>query len=169
MPPKKITIKKKGSQQKEEKLVRLGKSDFQRPKYTQTDKLTREDIEYLLEEYEEADIKNIRIGTHVRYFVTKNGKTQFRMGGNLINKNNYPEYVVLSNGKVSWSVNLEGTVFYKKLSIREINKKYENKLNEMKTEYDNKIVEKDVKIEELMNYIRVLKSEIEKLRKGSKN
>ena len=69
-------------------------------------------------------------------------------------KSNYEKYVILSNipetvfsqGKKTWSVNTQTSIFYKKQSIDEIKEEYE------------------LEIEELKDQIKFLKKEIKKLK-----
>ena len=64
-------------------------------KKTLTDKLSAEEIKEKLEDYIEVeDISKVPLNTHIRYFTEKinekGKKTKaFRMGGFLVNKNNY--------------------------------------------------------------------------------
>lgn len=126
---------------------KLSGSTYIRPAKTQTDKLTKNDIIAKLEDYKKSDITKIPLGTHVRYFtIDKDGNKLFRMGGQLVKNDGMPNFVILSNGKNSWSVQVEGTVFYKKLSV-----------SEMKQEFELKLLEKDKKIKELLTLIKQLK------------
>jgi len=107
------------------------------------DSLSPADIKKKLQEYQQVEkIDDINIGTHLRYFTfnPSTGKKQFRLGGFLskIDK----DYVVMNNGKLSWSVQKEKTVFFKKMSftdlkeelIEKISKKYEKKIIELSEE-----------------------------------
>lgn len=140
------------------KTLRLSKSvGYQRPKYTIQDKLTEEEIEEKLEDYKEVeDIKSVPTGSHLRYFVTTvdksgNSSRKFRLGGVLKDKENADKYVVLSNGSISWSVQVNNATFYKKMNIEEI-----------KEEYELIIREKLDEIKSLKKQIKVLKSELSK-------
>ncbi len=111
-------------------MSRLGDDSYKRPKKTLTDKLTSEDIKNKLEDYIEVeDISKVPLNTHIRYFTEIEDKVKkkkikvFRLGGFLINKNNYDQYVVLSNTpetcfinnkKKTWSVNTKTSIFYRK-------------------------------------------------------
>lgn len=131
---------------------RLKKDTYNQPEYTYTEKLTKEEIAAKLEDYKKVDdIVDVHIGTHLRYFITKDGKKLFRMGGQLVKNDGLPEYVVLSNGANSWSVQVEGTTFFKKLSQKEI-----------KEGYEAIIEEKDEKIKELYHLVKQLKKQIPK-------
>jgi len=96
----------------------------------------------LLEDYKETSIMNIPLGTHVRYFSTVDNKKLFRRGGFLKLNNGLPKYVILSNGKNDWSVQVKNTVFYKKMSIKEIKEEYEDYIEELLANIEklNKIV-----------------------------
>ena len=141
-------------------MSKLGDDNYKRPKKTYTDKLTDDDIKAKLEDYIEVeDISKVPLNTHVRYFTERiNDKKKkekvFRLGGFLVNKSNYEKYVILSNipetvfsqGKKTWSVNTQTSIFYKKQSIDEIKEEYE------------------LEIEELKDQIKFLKKEIKKLK-----
>ena len=145
---------------------RLGNDDYERPKKTKTDKLTAEEIKELLENYIEVeDISTVPLNTHLRYFSEKkNEKTNkkenvFRMGGFLINKNNYDKYVILStspntgvinNNAKSWSVNTQITKFYRKLSYDEMKVQYEDEISDLMEQLtllkkENKKLKSDIK------------------------
>ena len=108
--------------------------NYQRPKYTYQEQLTADEIEKLLQGYEQVEsIIDIPINTHIRYFTTdNNGDHKFRMGGFLHDKSNADKYIILSNGTKSWSVQIKDTVFFKKLShteeINSLHKLYKKKL-----------------------------------------
>lgn len=92
-----------------EKTIRLNKSLYKRPKQTITDTLqTPEAYKEKLKGYTEVkDIDFVTVNTHVRYFIydIEENKWKFRTGGLL--KRKHPKYVVLSNGKYTWSVQRE--------------------------------------------------------------
>lgn len=113
------------------KTIRLGKSLYNRPDNgTITDTLQDPD-EYKkkLKGYVEvSNIDYVSIRTHVRYFIYDNDteKWKFRTGGLLTKK--HDKYVILSNGKYSWSVqrhvnmgdDLFETKFFKILTKQEL-------------------------------------------------
>ena len=75
---------------------------------TKTDLLqNREGIKNKLKNYIETEISKIPLNSHVRYISwdPNRGCQRFRLGGFLKIKNN--KYIILSNGKLSWSVSLE--------------------------------------------------------------
>ena len=150
-------------------MSRLGDDSYKRPKKTLTDKLTSEDIKNKLEDYIEVeDISKVPLNTHIRYFTevedkVKNKKIKvFRLGGFLVNKNNYDKYVVLSNtpetgvinnNKKTWSVNTKTSIFYRKQNVDEIKEQYKDELDEVYDEVDN-----------LKKQIKKLKAENTKLK-----
>ena len=127
----------KPNQPNQPKLQRIGKDKYVKTGDEVQNKLTQEDIELLLEEYEEVnDPTELKVGTHVRYYtMVLNKKTKiyekvFRMGGNIINIDPEYKYVVISNGRLSWSVQIANTDFYRKMTIQDIKQFYENVLDE---------------------------------------
>lgn len=112
---------------------------------TKTDNLTEQEIEKLLEDYMLVDINNVPIGTHLRYIDPVKG---FRHGGVLKNNSGLPKYVILKSATgPEWSVQVDKTEFYKKMTINEIKQEYENEIKELKIKI------KKLK-EELRKYIK---------------
>jgi hypothetical protein len=125
-------------------------SDYKRPVLTYTDKLSKKEIESLLLDYEKVnDLSLVPTGTHIRYFEDKDGELKFRTGGTLTIKTGLPEYCILSNNKVSWSVQIKKCIFFRRISIKEI-----------KEEYELKLLEKEKMIIELRALVRKQKKEI---------
>ena len=108
------------------------------------DNLSPNEIKKKLEEYQQVDsIYDVDLNTHLRYFtLDKNGKKQFRLGGFLTKINKENKYVILSNGKLSWSVQIEDSIFFKKVPFSELKeeiiekatKKYVNKIKALEEE-----------------------------------
>jgi predicted nuclease with TOPRIM domain len=149
-------------------MSRLGDDSYKRPKKTLTDKLTAEEIKEKLEDYIEVeDISKVPLNTHIRYFKEeindKGKKTKaFRMGGFLVNKNNYDKYVILSNvpdtgvinnNKKTWSVNTKTSIFYRKQTLEEIKEEMHDEIDELNDE-----------IESLKKELKKVKSENSKLK-----
>ena len=134
------------------KPKKIKDTDYERPILTYTDKLSKQEIESLLLDYEKVDnLKDISIGTHIRYFENKDGELKFRTGGILTIKSGLPKYCILKNGKVSWSVQIENSIFFRRITIKEV-----------KDEYEKKILEKDNELNELRFLIRDLKKKIKR-------
>lgn len=139
-------------------VKKLDKNNYNGPSRSFTDGLTDEQIQQKLIGYKESNINNIPLGCHVRYFVSRDNKKLFRTGGLLHKNDGLPKYVILSNGENSWSVQVAGTQFFKKVSTKEKdeaidntmlnlkklnndlsnkNKKYEQKYSELQQKYSN--------------------------------
>lgn len=140
--------------------------NYKRPTQTFTDKLTANDIAAYLEDYQEvANIDELKLGTHVRYFITENNKKKFRLGGYVINIQ--PDYLVLSNkrnntygndnNKSKWSVQRKNCILYKQMSVQEIRDEYESLIQKYKT-----------KVDQLTHALQDKNEEIERLTKQTK-
>ena len=154
-------------------MSRLGNDNYKRPKKTLTDKLSAEEIKNKLEDYIEVeDISKVPLNSHLRYFTEKYDEKKkksskvFRLGGFLVNKNNYDKYVVLSNvpdtgvinnNRKTWSVNTQKSIFYRKQTIDEIKEDYKDELEEL---YDE--------IDKLKKQVKKLMSENKKLKEKKK-
>ena len=116
-------------------------------KKTFTESLTKEEINEKLEDYKLVDdISKVSLDTHLRYFVKKDNEMLFRMGGNLKRNLDLPNFIVLKNAVgAEWTVQVKDTIFYKKMSIKEI-----------KEEYDGIILDLHDKIKKLKAKIKEL-------------
>ena len=135
---------------------------YLRPDKTYQETLTNQEIIEKLKEYKKVeDIKHVSIGTHLRYF-SVNPKTKekvFRLGGNLNKIDPEGRFIVLSNGSVSWSVQIPNAIFYQKLSDVEIKEELKKEIRkEMLTE-----------VEQSENELESLKKEIKNLNKKLEN
>lgn len=138
------------------KAVRIQNRQYDNNNSVQN-KLTQDDINKLLDDYEEiSNNDELNIGMDIRYFqiVTKGNINQklFRFGGKIINIDLKKGYIILTNGKVNWSVQLQNVIIYKKISIEEI-----------KTLYENDLDTKDMKIQNYKLKIDALKKKISEL------
>jgi hypothetical protein len=131
-------------------------SNYSRPKKTYQDNLSPDEIKKKLEEYKKInDITKVDLNTHLRYFIIdKTGNKQFRLGGFLNKIDKDLKYVILSNGKFSWSVQIDDSIFFQKVTfgelklelIHEISNKYLLQIKKLKEENDKlKIVLKEIK------------------------
>ncbi len=116
---------------------------YTKTKKSYQDKLSPAEIKKKLAEYKQVDdIDSVSLNSHVRYFTfnPKNGKKLFRLGGFLTKIDK--AYVILSNGKLSWSVQKKNSVFFQKMNFNElkaelakkISKKYEKEIDKLKYE-----------------------------------
>jgi hypothetical protein len=136
---------------------KLGDDPFYiRPTKTMQDNLTTEEIQEKLKGYVQVEnIGDVEINTHIRYFTTdNNGNKLFRLGGFLQNKRDCQTYVMVTNGKLTWSVQTKGTVFFRKQTHKE-------EIETIKRVYMAKLKEKDNQIK-LLNQ-KILKLEHKKL------
>ena len=132
-------------------------------KKTFTENLTKDEINEKLQDYKLVDdISKVPLGTHLRYFVMKDGTKLFRMGGNLKRNLDLPKFIVLVNALgTEWTVQVKDATFYKKMSLKEIKEEYDgiiDELHEKIRKYKNKIEEKDNTIAELQEAIKKIKS-----------
>jgi len=142
-----ISEYKKDSKKDSKKSNTIENENYDRPKKTFTDNLSKDDIEKKLEDYKKVeDLSKVPLDTHLRYFIKKDDKLLFRMGGNLKINTKLPDYIVLKNaiGK-EWTVQVKDTIFFKKMSISEIKEEYEKIIDEL-----------NVKIKSLKNRIKEL-------------
>ena len=137
----------------QERTIRLNKTIYTRPNKTITDMLqSPEAYKEKLKGYTEVkDIDYVSINTHVRYFTydLPESKWKFRTGGLL--KKKHQKYVILSNGKYSWSVQREvannqsgdiwETKFFKILSKSELAEialeRQQEEIEKLKSENEN--------------------------------
>ena len=114
------------------------KDEYVKAEITYTDKLSKSQINQLLYDYEKVenvnDIQKINLGTFIRYFENKNGELKFRTGGILTVNTGYPDYLILSNGKISWSVQIKNCIFFKRITIEQIREEYNKELLRLQAE-----------------------------------
>jgi hypothetical protein len=124
-------------------LEALKKKDtYIRPKKTFQDQLTQEEIDKKLEGYAEVkDITSVPLNAHIRYYslINKNGKESkiFRLGGFLKNKSKGDTFVILTNGKRSWSVQTKSSIFFRKINLDEIKILHNEEIEDLEYEIDN--------------------------------
>lgn len=155
---------------------RLSKANsYDRPEKTYQDKLSNQEIKEKLKEYKKViDIKIVSIGTHIRYFSIdpKSKEKVFRLGGTLNKIDPEGKYVVLSNGSVTWSVQIPNAIFYQKMTESEFKEELKKEIKkEMMTEVRDKyshVQSPDEDVEELKKEIKNLKSKIENYKESEK-
>lgn len=110
---------------------KISETKYLRPPLTYTDKLSKQQVKELLIDYEQIksleEIKNLTPGTHLRYFEYKNNELKFRTGG-ILTVSGAPDYLILSSGKVSWSVQINKCIFFKRITIKQVREEYRKKL-----------------------------------------
>jgi len=133
--------------------------NYKAPDKTYQSTLTKEDITKKLDGYirvEASKLYKVPLNTHIRYFVVnpKTNEKQFRLGGFLTKLGDNNEYIILSNGNYSWSVQLSNTIFYKKMSNNELK---EHIVTEIDDEIKNKMDKLVKENKELKNIIKEIK------------
>jgi hypothetical protein len=154
----------------ENKIInQQNKDNYKRPEITYTDKLSKSQIRELLIDYERVtdikDLERIPPGTHLRYFEMKNKELKFRTGGVLTVNSGLPNYIVLSNGKLSWSVQVAPSIFFRRVTIKQIREEYDKFLfkNDATIKGQQALLsEQSTKIKELLMEIKKLKDIIKK-------
>ena len=134
----------------------------------------KEEIADKLKMYKKIDsleeLSKIPLNTHIRYFsVDKDAKgkktKKFRLGGFLNNKDTYDKYVILTNKNISWSVNTQTSILYRKLNDDEIQKTIDVKTEVVDNEL-KKLREKYAKLEkayyEITDKYMILKQKYDK-------
>ena len=115
-------------------IKRSTQDNYKRPKKTFQDKLTPKQIQELLVDYVEIDnIKDVPIDTHIRYFVKDKNRKLFRTGGFLLNKAKADKYIILTNKKISWSVDTKKSILFRKLSGKELTEIHNDEVDELKS------------------------------------
>ena len=130
--------------------------NYKRPETTYQENLSADDIAQKLQGYEKVtDIADVPLNTHLRYFlIQKDGSHAFRTGGFLHNKTNPEKYVMLTNGKYTWSVQVDGTTFFKKMSQKD-------EIKKLQSHYEKQLAEKDKIIDNLKKYIKAKISDVD--------
>lgn len=139
---------------------------YVRPIETYTDRLTKEEIaEKLIDYVKVDDIFKVPVGSFIRYFTIDNeGNKKFRLGGELISVDGYPNYIRLASGKVKWSVQAKTAIFFRRMDYNEIKKEFEEELKNK-----DKIIENNEKtIKQLLHKIKTLESRLENTRRNSR-
>lgn len=149
-------------------LKRLDDVPYKGSKKTVTQSLTAEEINDLLDGYEEVEFENIKKMHNIRYFKEniKTGGYDFRVGGivlvvvniEAIEKTPAQQYIVLNANGLNWSVQKEGNVFYQAMPISKIKE-------QIHAEYKQTLVKQNDKIKEFISYARTLENTIKEKNK----
>ena len=133
-------------------------NDVQKSTNSYQDKLSPEDIKEKLEEYKKVeDITKVSLNAHLRYFTIneKTGDKQFRLGGFLNKLDNEKGYVVLSNGSLSWSVQIKNSIFFKKMSFQELKKEIVEEVGNVYMEEIKNLKDENKKLRDTLKEIKV--------------
>jgi hypothetical protein len=132
-------------------------NDVQKSTNSYQDKLSPEDIKEKLEEYKKVeDITKVSLNAHLRYFTIneKTGDKQFRLGGFLNKLDNDKGYVVLSNGTLSWSVQIKNSIFFKKMSFQELRKEIVENVEKLYIEEIKNLKNENKKLKDTLKEIK---------------
>ena len=147
-------------------------TNYQRPKQTFTDTLSVNEIKEKLTGYKKVnDVREILIGSHVRYFVKTpdSPKPLFRLGGFLTKFGEDYKYVVLSNGKASWSVQVPTSTFWVKKTVKEMAQDQITESIKPNNDDDKKIEKLNKKLSKALDYIKEKEKETESLKEKLQN
>ena len=75
------------------------------------------------------------------------------LGGGFLNKID-KEYVVLSNGTLSWSVQIKNTVFFQKLTFTELKKELTQKISSKYEKKIQKLLEENDKLKDTLKQVK---------------
>jgi len=154
------------------KTTRLTK-DAKKSKSSYQNNLSPKEIKEKLEEYKRVeDISTLSLNTHLRYFSInqKTGEKQFRLGGFLNKIDAVKGYVVLSNGRLSWSVQISNTIFFKKMTFQELKKELIDDIGKVYTDEIKKLQEENKILKETLKQVKseVVKKSSKSSKKSSK-
>jgi len=148
------------------KTKRLTK-DAKKTNNSYQNSLSPAEIKEKLEEYKKIeDINTVSLNAHLRYF-TINEKTdekQFRLGGFLTKIDKDKGYVILSNGQVSWSVQIKSSIFFKKMSFQELKEEIVEDVGKI---YNDQITKLKSENKKLKKALKEIKTQAVKSKKGS--
>ncbi len=149
---------------------RITRSQYNRPTKTFQDTLSNADIKDKLKDYKKVtDISKVIMNTHLRYFTKdkKTGNQLFRLGGVLTKVDPELRYVILSNGDVSWSVQIGTSTFFQKMTDRELRDEIRREVTEEQhcSTNNNNYNINDSEIKELRKNIKILTSKLENYEK----
>jgi hypothetical protein len=134
---------------------KISETKYVRPPLTYTDKLSKQQVKELLIDYEQIksldDLNKVVQGTHLRYFEYKDNELKFRTGG-ILTISGFPDYLIMSSGKVSWSVQINKCIFFKRITIKQVREEFRKKLidDDATIKGLHKIVRKNDKIIKLL-------------------
>ena len=90
-------------------------------------------------------------------FNPKNGEKQCRLGGFLTKIADV--YVVLANGKLSWSVQVKNTIFFQKMTFTELKTELTLKISK---HFDKQLEELKDENKKMKNILKQVKKEVKK-------
>lgn len=126
--------------------------------------LSPDEIREKLEEYKRVEnIETVALNAHLRYFTTdKDGNNNFRLGGFLTKMDKEKGYLILSNGNVSWSVQMKDSIFFQKMNFKDLKEELIKSIHE---EYEKEIKNLKKENKKLKDTILEIKNEVKKKNK----
>lgn len=126
--------------------------------------LSPDEIREKLEEYKRVEsIETVALNAHLRYFTTdKDGNKNFRLGGFLTKMDKEKGYLILSNGNVSWSVQMKDSIFFQKMNFKDLKEELIKSIHE---EYEKEIKNLKKENKKLKETIIEIKNEVKKKNK----
>ncbi len=126
---------------------------------TYTQQLSEAEIKKKLEDYvrvKKEDVPSIPLNTHIRYFSInpKTGEKQFRMGGMLTKHDPNNQYIVCSNGTLSWSVQIANSVFYKKMSNNEYKEHIQTEIQDSVQDQLDMLIKENRELKKVLKQIK---------------
>ena len=121
-------------------------------------KLSPKEIKEKLEEYKKVeDISKVSLNSHLRYFTIneKSGEKQFRLGGFLTKIDSEKGYLILSNGNLSWSVQLKNSIFFQKMSFKELKEELVEEIGKKFMSEIKTLKDENKKLKETLKEIKV--------------
>ena len=135
-------------------------NNYNNKKQSYQDSLSPDEIKKKLEEYKQVDdIALIPLNTHLRYFTInpENNEKQFRLGGFLTKLDE--KYVILANGKLSWSVQVKNTIFFQKMTFTELKTELTLKISK---QFDKQLEQLKDENKKMKNILKQVKKEVKK-------
>lgn len=149
-----------------DKTKRLYK-DKQKTDSSYQNNLSPDEIKEKLEEYKKVeDISKVALDAHLRYFTVNpnTGEKLFRLGGFLKKIDLEKGYLVLSNGSLTWSVQIASSIFFQKMTFLELKKEI---VVEAEKKYESKLQKLISENKKLKATLKEIKSQAKKSKKNS--
>ena len=130
-------------------------SQYNKSKKSYQQSLSPDEIMKKLDEYRQIeDINKVSLNTHIRYFTInpKNDTKEFRLGGFLTKIDK--EYVILSNGKLSWSVQMKNSIFFEKMTFADLKEELEKKIYKNFEKDMNELIDENRKLKDTLKQVK---------------
>jgi hypothetical protein len=145
----------KMSDKKNVKYVTIKKDNTKNYKKKPKEYLSETEVKKRLQnciKVKKEDVGKMEVKTKIKY-VEETDKGYILKNGGSIVVNSYPDYLIVKNGSLSWSVQLNKNTIYREITI-----------NELKDYYENIIYEKDKTILHYRNSLELMKNKYNSLK-----